>query len=301
MILRWRAMLRAGVWAFATSVMLLVCAPGQCAGVRLVDDWGRELRLPAAPSRIVSLAPHATELLAAVGLADALVAVDPNSDHPPAVRRLPRVSAYPTPDLEALVALRPDLVVLWGAGLRPERLAQIESLGIRVMVSQPRRLADVPQAMLAMGALAPDPRLAREQAERFESAIASLRARHREAAPVPVFVQLSARPLLTLSDQDPIGDALRVCGARNLFGDQAAVVPAVGPEQVLARAPAAVLVLEAVEPLQPWHALGLLAPRGRLHRIQADASISRPGPRLPASIASLCEQIAVVRKALGAR
>jgi ABC-type Fe3+-hydroxamate transport system substrate-binding protein len=262
----------------------------------VTDDRGRRVRLPAGRLRIVSLAPHATELLAAAGALGQLIAVDPHSDQPPAVRGLRRIAAYPAPDVEALAALAPDLVVLWGAGARREVIDRLESLGIRVFVSEPRRLADVAASLERLAAVSESPATARGAARAFESAIAGLRERYRASAPVPVFIQLSARPLMTLTDRDPIGDILQTCGARNLFGEAPGVAVSVGTEAVLARRPALILAFDADASAEPWRGLGVIEPAGPVTWRAIDPALQRPGPRLAALIAPVCEAIDAVRR-----
>lgn len=265
----------------------------------LVDDWGRRVPLATQPARLVSLAPHATEWLVAFGAFARLIAVDPRSDHPAAVQTLPRVGAWPAPDVEALARLRPDLVIVWGAGLRRETLARLEAMGIAVYVSEPRSLAELPQAVARMAPIAPDPAQARLAARDLDRGLAAIEQRYRDVAPVALFIQLSARPLLTLSDRDPMAQALRLCGVRNVFGDAAGVAPQVGLEAVLARAPAAVLLADPAGDDEPWRGLGLLAPAGRLALLRAEAALARPGPRLPLLLAPLCGAIDKVRRGAG--
>lgn len=94
--------------------MLLAVASAQ-AGITLRDDIGVELRLPHPAQRIIALAPHATELLFAAGAGAKLIATVEFSDYPEEARRLQHVGGYETLDVERIVALRPDLVVAWGA------------------------------------------------------------------------------------------------------------------------------------------------------------------------------------------
>ncbi|HPU51472.1 MAG TPA: helical backbone metal receptor [Burkholderiaceae bacterium] len=254
----------------------------------VTDDWGRRVTLTARPGRIVSLAPHATESLVAAGALERLVAVDPSSDHPPAVRSLPRVAAYPAPDLEALAALRPDLVIVWGAGARASAIERIEALGIRVFVSDPRRSADVSSTLKRLAQFSPSPAIALEAAREFDSTMARLRDRYRDAPAVPVFVQIGSHPLMTLNDRDSIGDALRICGGRNVFAGVGTVAATVGPEAVLAAAPSLIVSTEAAGSREPWQSLGVLEPRGGLRIGWIGPAIHRPGPRFAALVEQLC-------------
>jgi iron complex transport system substrate-binding protein len=293
----WRARVTKRAHALALVAMLCAAAPargGDAAAV--VDDWGRVVRWERAPQRIVSLAPHATELLFAAGAGERVVAVDAHSDRPQAARRLARVSSYPAPDREALLALRPDLVVLWGAAADREQVGRLEALGLAVFVSEPRTLEAIAGTLERFGRLGGDPAQGARAAERLRERVGSLRARYQRGATVPVFVQAWSRPLITLSDRDTIGDALRICGARNLFADLPVAAPQVGIEAVLAASPRLIVSIEPRADRSIWDGLGMLAPRGSIEFAAVDASIQRPTERIVPAIEALCEAVDRVRR-----
>lgn len=275
-------------------------APAPAAAAALVDDWQRDVPLAVPPLRIVSLAPHATELLFAVGAGPRVVAVDRASDLPPEVRRLPALSAYPRPDPERLLALRPDLVVLWGAGADRELVARIEALGLPVFVSEPRGLEDVATTIERFARLAPVPQAGLALASDFRDRLRRLRERYAGRTPVPVFVQVWSRPLITLSDRDSFAELLHVCGARNVFGEERTAAPQVGPEAVIRRAPRMVIGFRGKagggEGREPWARLGMLAPRGPFAHASVDDSIQRPTQRVLEPLSRLCEAIDEVRR-----
>ncbi len=273
----------------------LTAEVAQAAARVLVDDRGTRIELPAGRLRIVSLAPHATELLAAAGAGDQLVAVDTDSDQPPFVRSLPRVSAYPAADPEALAAWRPDLVVVWGAGVRADRLDGWRAMGLRVFVSEPRRLADIAHTWERLAVLAARPDDARDAARQWAGRLEALAIRWRDAPPVPVFVQLAARPLITLTDRDPLAESLRLCGARNVFGDAPGVAPTVGVEAVLARGPAMILSLDPADGREPWRTLRVLEAAHAIAHAHVDPAAQRPGPRSLSFVASICDVVDAVR------
>ncbi|MBU6270935.1 MAG: ABC transporter substrate-binding protein [Betaproteobacteria bacterium] len=286
--------------ACALGLLLAALAgPLAAAGVTLTDDRGRTVSLPAAPVRIVSLAPHATEWLAAFGAGPRLVGLDPHSDHPPALRALPRLSAYPAPDVEAIAALRPDLVVLWGAGLRRSALDRLAALGIATFVSEPHGLSGLAESAQRLAPIAGEPERAAQVLAGFRAALAELEARHRAAAPIPVFIQVAQQPLFTVTDRDPLAQALALCGVRNVFAGAPGVSVAVGPEAVLARSPRAVIRVHAAHDAEPWSRLGVLAPGGPMRLVAADPAIARPGPRLPALLGTVCAEIDAGRRAPG--
>lgn len=277
-------------------LLVLLAAPARAHGLQLVDDSGRALELPRRPARIVSLAPHTTELLFAVGAGTQLVAVDRYSDEPAAARLLPKLSSYPLPEPEALLALAPDLVIGWGPGVSRAQLERLESLGIVVFVSNPRTLDDVASTLRRFAQLAPDASLGIAAAAAFETRLAAIRARHAHRRPVRVFVQIWSAPLITVSDADPIGDALRSCGGVNVFGDAPVVAPQPGAEAVLARRPELIIATDPSPSARRWADYGLLAPHGPAHFVAFDASsFERPGPRSLDALERLCAQIDALR------
>ncbi|MEI8304155.1 MAG: helical backbone metal receptor [Burkholderiales bacterium] len=282
------------------ALLCLMAGPLAAGELTLVDDRGRRVSLPAPPARIVSLAPHATEWLAAFGAGPRLVGLDPHSDHPPSLGALPRLGAYPVPDVEAIAALRPDLVVLWGAGLRRSTLDRLAALGIAVFVSEPQGLAGLAESAQRLAPAAGDAAGSAQVLGRFRAALAELEARHRKAAPLPVFIQVAHQPLFTITDRDPLAQALALCGVRNVFADAPGLSVAVGPEAVLARAPRLVIRVQAGQQAEPWSRLGVLAPAGPMRLVSIDPAIARPGPRLPALLAAACAEIDALGRPAGA-
>ncbi len=288
-----------GAVAALTIAWTVAAVAAQPSGVP-IDDRGRSLHLGSPPARIVSLAPHATELLAAAGAGERLIAVDPHSDWPPRVRELPRVSAYPQIDLERLLALRPDLVLVWGEGLSASALARMEGLGLKVFISEPSRLIEVATALERIArALSPEAseamlsesagfaaaRAFRGQLQRIESTYAG-----RE--PLRVFVQVWEAPLMSISDRSVMGDALRRCGVINVLGDARSAAPQVTPEAVARVRPQLILATRVEASDQRWRAGGLIGAAGETQFLAFDASrLERASPRMLDPLAQLCEMI----------
>lgn len=257
----------------------------------VADDLGRTVQLSAPATRIVALAPHATELLFEIGAGGRLVAVERNSDYPPQVRTLPSLSALPRPDPERVLAYAPDLVVLWGAGGVRDLARRLEALGVAVFVSEPRSLDGIANTIERLGVLTGTGPRAAALAGGLRNRIAALRSRHGQRTPVPVFVQVWSRPLMTLSDRDPIGDALAACGARNVFGALPQAAAEVDPEAVLRRAPRVIIGFDPETGRRRWETLGVLAPQGALHYVAADRVLQRPVPRALDALETLCAEI----------
>ena len=276
--------------------------------VVLIDDLGNEIRLAAPPRRIVSLAPHATELLFAAGLGERVVAVDPDSDHPPAARALPRVGALPEPPVERLLTLRPDLVVAWAPAVRPGFVERMSRLGLPVFVSDPRTLDSVAASLVRFGQLRGNAAAGSEPAgsnaapadqaaARFTNALAALRARWAGREPVSVFVQIWSDPLITITDRDIIGDAIAACGGVNVAAALPGAAPRIDVERVLAAAPRLVVATDSPDSAARWRRLGVLRPEGPARFAHLDPVVlQRPGPRILEAVEALCGEIDAARE-----
>ncbi len=226
-----------------SGLLVLVAAlPGRSvAGPVVVDDAGRTVRLERPAHRVVSLAPHATELLFAAGAGSRVVAVSEHSDYPPAARALPRVGGGAGLDVERILALQPDLVVAWqsGNGPVPERLRR---LGLTVFLSEPRRIDEIATSLERLGHLAGSDPVAARAARRFREGVRALRSRYAGRERLRVFYPVWDRPLMTVNGDHMISAWLRLCGADNIFAGLPELVPTVGLEAVVAAAPDVIVV-----------------------------------------------------------
>ena len=134
------AFLRNPVRTIVLAALLAAGLATARADVTVTDDAGRTLRLPGPAQRIVSLAPHATELLFAAGAGDHVVGVSAFSDYPQEARLLPQISGGVRMDIEQIVALKPDLAIGWLGGNARSDLDKIQSFGIPVFIAEPRKL-----------------------------------------------------------------------------------------------------------------------------------------------------------------
>lgn len=272
--------------------VLVVCwallLSAQAAAVRLADDSGQTLELAQPPQRIVALAPHLTELLFAVGAGPQLVGIDSASDYPPTARALPRVGDAHRVNFERLVALRPDLVVVWLDGQRAADLQRLRSLGVPVLYTRAARLDDVARLLRMLGEASGHAAAGEGAARQFTAGLAALKRTRRVA--LPVFYQVWDRPLMTVGGRHWISEALALCGARNVFADLDAAAPVVSREAVLRRAPALVIGgSDGPDPRRDWqrHARLPAVQHGAFARVNADR-LHRPTPRLLDGIAELC-------------
>src|SRR5579885_2400882 len=117
---------------FALFLLGVVALPAARGEVSAVDSDGRRVTLPAPAQRIVSLAPHVTELLFAAGAGSKVVAVSEYSDYPEAAKKLPQVASSATVDLERVLALRADLAVAWRLSATAQSLDRLQAIGVPV-------------------------------------------------------------------------------------------------------------------------------------------------------------------------
>lgn len=273
------------------AASVLLCAAAR-AEVMVVDDAGRRIMLPAPAVRIVSLAPHATELLFAAGAGSRVVGVSDYSDFPAEARQLPSVGGNLQLDLERIVALKPDLVIAWKSGNSPKQIARLRALGLTVFESEPRQFDDVASSLERLGTLAGSAQ-GQAQAERFRQQLAALREQYAGRSPVTVFYQIWPSPLMTLNDKHIVSEAIRLCGGRNVFGPLAVLAPTVSREAVVRADPQAIFVSdERGDAFDRWRNFrNMKAVRsGHLFRIDGGV-MNRAGPRLAEATRMLCERI----------
>jgi iron complex transport system substrate-binding protein len=279
--------------AFALVLALALAGAAQ-ARVAVVDDEGRTVELAQPARRIVSLAPHLTEQLFAIGAGDLIVGTTDFADFPEAARRLPRVARAHSVDLERVSAARPDLVLVWGSGFPPATIDAVRRLGVPTFVSEPARLADIATSLERLGALTG--RSAERAAAAFNAKLAALRDRYRGRREVRVFYQVWNDPLMTLGGRHVVSEGIALCGGRNVFADLAPIAPRVSTEAVLAADPEVIVTAEPgarpSDALAMWQRFGRISAVRRNVLVTLDADrINRHGPRIVDEIAVLCEAI----------
>ncbi len=288
------------VLGLALASWLAWCGGPARAEVRVIDDDGRAVVLQAPARRILSLAPHVTELLFAAGAGDRIVGTVEYSDFPEAARHIPRVGNNAQLDLERIVLLNPDLVVIWLSGNAQRQLDKLIQLGIPVFYNEPRPLDSIARSIEQFGRLAGTETMAVQAAQAFAAGLAELRVRYAGRAPVRVFYQVWDRPLMTVNRDHLINELIELCGGRNLFAHLKPLVPLVSIEAVLEADPEAIgaAVIEpgrqiGLEGWRRWPRLTAVA-RGNFIYIPADL-ISRPTPRILQGARQMCTQLDTVR------
>jgi iron complex transport system substrate-binding protein len=264
------------------------------AKVAAVDDEGHAVELAQPARRIVSLAPHLTEQLFAIGAGELIVGTTDFADFPEAARGLPRVARAHSVDLERVSAARPDLILVWGSGFPPATIDALRRLGVPTFVSEPAHLTDIATSLERLGTLTG--RSAERAAGEFRARLGALRERYRGRREVRVFYQVWSDPLMTLGGRHVISEAISICGGRNVFADLTPIAPRVSTEAVLAADPEVIMTAEPggrpSAALAMWKRFDGIAAvkRDRLVTLDADR-INRHGPRILEEMESMCAAI----------
>ena len=268
----------------------------------VLDDAGRKLHFAEQAQTVVSLAPHITELLFAAGAGSNIVATSRFSDHPIEAQKIPMIGDAYSVNMEALLALNPDLVILWQSGVGIRTVELLERLGIRYFMSEPKTVTAMLDTLRLFGRLAGDPLQANEQADQLQARWQILQKNYRSKAPIKVFYQIWHQPLFTLSNPHIIDDILTNCGAENIFSDQPKVVFRTQLEAVLLANPEAILFGGLHQPVESetnrkfWRRFSQLLAVKNDHLIPVPEKwIHRPSPRMLDGAEHVCKELHQVR------
>ena len=276
----------------------VIAVPAQAITVQ--DFSGREVTLDQPAKRIVALAPHIVENLYSAGAGDKLVGVVSYSNFPDEAKNVPEVGTYNAFSLEQVLALNPDLVVMWGSGNGMQTLSTFEALGIPVYVSELRQLSDVPKSIRNLSQLAGTPAIGEAEASRIETELNALHRRYGEKRSLSVLYQIWNDPLQTVNGEHLISEIISLCGGYNIFGDARSLAPRVSIESVLLRDPDAIVASGMGEArpewLDQWRAYPSLTAVAdeALFFVNPD-HLQRPSARIVLGARSLCQQLDQIR------
>lgn len=292
---------RASSLRWIASLLALNCL-SLYAQIEVIDDLGNPVVLSEPAQRIISLSPHITETLFAVGAGDRIVATVQFSNYPEAASAIPVIGSFSEIAYEPLLSLDPDLVVVWASGNGEEIIARIRSLGLAVYLDEPRQIEDVARSLRRFGALTGNEEIAERAAEDFLNRLAVLRARELAEEPLRVFYEVWNEPLTTLNGEHLVSDIIRLCGGENIFGDAIPLAPVISTESVLAADPQLIVVSgmdeERPEWLDEWKRWpGLSAAEINQLRFIPPDLLQRNAPRIIQGAEMMCEYVDQARAA----
>lgn len=290
-----------GLWIMIIAVAMLVftTAAVVTADARWVQDQtGRKLWIPDKPLRVVSLAPSITEIIFALGEGARIQGVTQHCDFPPEALSLPRVGSYIHPDLEKIVALKPDLCIATRDGNPLDIVQRLQALHIPVYAVNPVNLTTVMDALLEIGALLNAKATAERMVNDMRARIAAVTSR---VAGVPerpgVFLQIGVSPIVSVGSDTFIDELITLAGGRNLAAGPAAY-PRFSREQVLTLNPD-VLIITSMTRGQDFNAVAsawrqwkeISAVRSQRVFVVDSNVFDRPGPRLVEGLEILAHDI----------
>ncbi len=277
-------MLRFPSWLPVSLLLSFIAmAPGAQA-LQVTDDRGVSVSFAQSPQRIVSLLPSLTEGVCALDQCQRIVGVDRFSNYPASVRRLPTMGGGLDPNIEAIVALRPELVLLATSSRASQRL---ESLGIKVVALEPKSHADVRRVLSVLGALLEVPeevgaaRLWRIIDTSVSAAAQSLSPKARNTR---VYFEVSRGPYAA-GEASFIGETLKRLGVHNVVPASLGPFPKLNPEFVVRANPDVIMIgnrsMQSMVPYPGW--AGIKAVREKricVFGVDESDVVVRPGPRM---------------------
>ena len=260
--------------------------------VTVTDDAGREVTIDARPERIVSLAPANTEIIAALGATDRLVGVTTLCDYPPEVADIEKMGDFVQPNLEAIAAAEPDLVLVT-TGVQAEIIDKLEALGASVVAVDPQSLEEVYASIATVGAAIGEPGAAEDLVESMRLQIGQV-SESVESAPVRCFIEIAQDPLFTAGAGTLLNELLEVAGGENVVTEEGYVAYSI--EQLVQADPEVYLATKGsmsnpsdIEQ-RPGYANLAAVEAGRV-AVLDDNLVSRPGPRLAEGVLQIARAL----------
>lgn len=280
---------KAVVILFVLIALLSACRGGTIsnsamppASVRQVtDDLGRAVNLPPKVERIVSLAPSVTEIVYAAGAGDRLVGVTTFCNFPPQALEVAKVGDTLSPNMETIVALKPDLVLVSTASQIEAFTKTLADNGIAVYVTNPTTLEGVIQTVRKLGEIFGTSTVADPAAVELKRRVGDVWAKLQLDEKVRVFVQVSKEPLFTIGKESYLNEPIAKAGGISVTADVETAFPKLSKETASALKPEAIILSESDDNREPNEvfASSPALKNGRVYKINADL-LSRPGPRL---------------------
>jgi len=294
---RWKSRL---VLEFVLSLVLLLgLFHSAHSEISVVDDGAHTVRLTTAAKRVVSLAPHITELLYAAGAGHTVVGVSAWSDYPAEAKKLTIVADGSRLDLERIIDLQPDLVIAWKSGSNVHQIKRLKKLGLTIFESEPRSFDDIARSLERFAKITGSSD-GTHAAKTFRENHERLKQRYARKKSISVFYQIWPSPLMTLNDKHLVAEMFQLCGAVNVFGKLAPLTPSVSAEAVAKANPDAILMTDPESSgLDRWRALPTLKATRFDNLFSVNGTlVNRAGPRALEGATQLCEKIETAREHL---
>ena len=254
------------------------------ATISVQDGTGQTVTIPHEIRKVVTLTPHAAELAYSAGAGSKLVGVTQESDYPEPVKSLPKIGSYVQINLEAIIKLKPDLVIAWQDGGQASLIQALRQAGIPVFMSHPLAPQDIATEIHALGVLNGTPNIAKQNTAPFRLYLQTLAQSPKTPAVNSVFL-VGYNPIYAISNNSFLGKMLQMCGANNVFGHIQQPAFTLNPEALLQQ-PLQVAFISGKSELKQWQGFYSKAVKPpKLYSINADL---RPSLRIKSSLQQMC-------------
>lgn len=255
----------------------------------ITDDLGRRVRLPEQITSAVSLAPNLTEITFAVGAGSRLVGVTSFCNYPEDARKIRQIGDTQTPNIESIVALKPQIVLISTASQMENFTKTLDSQNIAYFVTNPNSLDDIYKTIYQIGEIFGKSEKAYQTVDELKRRVADVEAKTRAADKIKVFVQIDKNSLYTVGKDSFITDLIARAGGESVTKNIATGYPKISKETALVLNPEAIILSESADNQEPSEvfANSPAVKNKRVFKINADL-LSRPAPR----IVDALEQIA---------
>lgn len=255
----------------------------------ITDDLGRSVKLPQNIERAVSLAPNLTEIVFAIEAGDKLVGRTSYDNFPLEAQKIPTVGDTLNPNIENIIALKPNVVLVSTASQIENFTKQLESQNVAVFVTNPNNLAGIYKSIFQIGQIFNKDAKAGEIVDNLKQRVADVEARTNNAEDTKVFLQISKEPLFTIGKESFLNDLIKRAGGTSVTENVPTAYPKLSKETALALNPEAIILSESPDNLAPNNVFNNspAVRNKKVFKINADI-ISRPSPR----IVDALEQIA---------
>lgn len=281
--------------AFPVCVFLLftIFAANTQGEISVQDDLQNRVQIPAPAKRIISLAPHLTELLFSLEVGAQLVGTSRYSDYPRAALDIPVIGDAFSVNVETVVDLQPDIIFAWSTGGANRALDRLGKLGYAIYLNEAKTIGGIGRTIVAMAELVGKRERGRLLQQQLERRVAELRRANAQLPTVRVFFQISDQDLYTVNKHHLIGQAITVCNGENVFAEETITVPLVSKESIVMTAPDIIVISKPEKgSVSPWEKRWSdYSGFGEKLRWIDPGLISRPSLRMLTGIEQLCELI----------
>jgi len=265
------------------------------------DALNNRLSFDAPVTRIISLSPHITELLFLAGAGEKVIGTVEFSDYPDAAKKIPIIGNFNQFDLEKILALKPQLIVVWASGTPARTVSKLQSLGFSLFFSEPRRINQIFYETIQLAKLTDTLEEAKKNVKPYEELYERLLAGYANQKRIRVFYQLWDSPLKTVNKDHIIDEIIQLCGGENIFSDLSNLIPQLDKEVVINKNPFVIIRPDVKRNSTSWQQSWKNFPfldvvkRNHFYSIPWDL-ISRQTPRILFAAEELCEYFQFVRQ-----